>query len=327
LTNPENGSRSPFTHEYIAASNRERFLSIADALGIALSLLNLETDDMTHWHARLIACGAIVLAATAFGMEIDGPKPTRKVVYKQIGDVTLELDVFDPEGLQPNDKRPAIIFFFGGGWNSGSPTQFSRHAAHFAKRGMVAICADYRVKSRHGVTPFECVRDAKSAVRWVRAHAAELGVDPDRIVASGGSAGGHLAACAGVIDGLDEEREDTAISSRPNALILFNPVIDTGIRGYGNKVLAERARTISPVEHVTKDVPPTIIFHGDADTTTPIEGVRRFRDRMKTLDRRCDLVEFSGEKHGFFNRGKAFEQTLEQADAFLVSLGYLDAPK
>jgi acetyl esterase/lipase len=282
---------------------------------------------MTRWKPSLIACGTVVLAATALAIEIDGPKPTRKVVYKQIGDVALALDVYEPESLRPTDKRPAIIFFFGGGWSSGSTTQFSRHADHFAKRGMVAIGADYRVKSRHGVTPFECVKDAKSAVRWVRAHAAELGVDPDAIVASGGSAGGHLAACAGVIDGLDEEGEDAAISSRPNALILFNPVIDTGIRGYGSKVLAERARTISPVEHVTKEAPPTIIFHGDADTTTPVEGVRTFRDAMKALDRRCDLVEFPGAKHGFFNRGAPFAKTLEQSDAFLVSLGYLDKPK
>jgi acetyl esterase/lipase len=286
-----------------------------------------ETHEMTGRKSGLIAFGVLVIGTMARGIEIDGPKPTRDVVYKQIGGIPLRLDVFEPEGLRPTDKRPAIIFFFGGGWNSGSTTQFSRHADHFAKRGMVAMCADYRVRSRHGVTPFECVRDAKSAVRWVRAHAAELGVDPDRIVAAGGSAGGHLAACAGVIEGLDEEGEDEGTSSRPNALILFNPVIDTGIRGYGSKVLGERARTISPVEHVTKDVPPTIIFHGDADTTTPIEGVRRFRDAMKALDRRCDLVEYPGEKHGFFNRGKPFEQTLGQSDAFLVSLGYLDAPK
>jgi acetyl esterase/lipase len=288
---------------------------------------HLEINDMTRWKPGLIAWGAMMLTAAALAIEIDGPKPTRKVVYKQIGDVTLQLDVFEPKGLRPTDKRPAIIFFFGGGWSSGSPTQFSRQADHFAKRGMVAFCADYRVKSRHGVTPFECVKDAKSAVRWVRAHAAEFGVDPDAIVASGGSAGGHLAACTAVIDGLDEEGEDTATPSRPNAMILFNPVIDTGIHGYGSNVLKERARTISPVEHVTKDAPPTIIFHGVADTTTPIEGARTFRDAMKALDRRCDLVEFPGEKHGFFNRGEPFEKTLEQSDAFLVSLEYLDKQK
>ena len=92
---------------------------------------------------------------------------------------------------------------------------------------MVAISADYRVKSRNQTTPFECVKDGKSAIRWVRQHAAELGVDPDRIVAAGGSAGGHVAACTGVIEGINEDGEDAAIRSVPNAMILFSILCST----------------------------------------------------------------------------------------------------
>jgi acetyl esterase/lipase len=103
--------------------------------------------------------------------------------------------------------------------------QFEPQASHLARRGMVAARADYRVKSRHGVTPKECVEDAKSAVRWMRAKASVLGVDPDRIVAAGGSAGGHLAACAAFAPGLEANEEDARISSKPNALVLFNPVL------------------------------------------------------------------------------------------------------
>lgn len=272
-----------------------------------------------HW---LVALLLVLSPAAALAAE---PEPARKVVYKQVGDVELKLHVFQPEGHQQSDKRPAIVFFFGGGWVGGTPKQFYRQSAHLARRGMIALCAEYRVKSRHGTSPFECVADGKSAVRWTRANAEKLGIDPGRIAAAGGSAGGHVAACTAVIEGFDEKSEDAAVSSRPAALVLFNPVIDTGPKGYGYERLKERYREISPVEHVSQETPPTIIFQGTADTTTPPGGARTFAERMMKLDRRCELVEFDGARHGFFNRGEAFEQTLARTDAFLTSLGWLAA--
>src|SRR5262249_6892648 len=136
----------------------------------------------------------------------------------------LEMHVHFPPDWKMGDKRAAIVFFFGGGWTNGRVEQFEPQAAYLAGRGMVAARADYRVKSRHNVTPDVCVEDAKSAVRWLLQNAAMLGVDPDRLVASGGSAGGHIAACT-ACPGLDAAGEDTKISSRPNAMILFNPVL------------------------------------------------------------------------------------------------------
>ena len=267
----------------------------------------------------------VLVAATFFAafLQAADPQPTRKILYKQVDDVKLHLHAFEPDGHTPDAKRPAIVFFFGGGWVGGTPTQFYRQSAHLAERGMIAYCAEYRVKSRNGASPFDCVTDGKSAVRFIRQHAAELGVDPDRIAAGGGSAGGHVAACTGVIEGFEENGEDENVSSRPAALVLFNPVIDTGPKGYGYNKLKERYKEISPVEHVTKLTPPTIIFQGDADTTTPVDGARKFAAQMKKLNRRCELVEFPKEKHGFFNRGEAFDQTLAATDQFLTSLGYL----
>jgi acetyl esterase len=99
-------------------------------------------------------------------------------VYKSIGEVKLSLHVFRPADRPKSgpeiERLPAIVFFFGGGWNSGTVTQFVKHGEYLASRGMVAVVADYRVRSRHGVTPVECVADAKSAIRWVRSHAGEL---------------------------------------------------------------------------------------------------------------------------------------------------------
>ena len=251
------------------------------------------------------------------------PQPTRRFVYKTVGEVELSLHAFEPSDHAPNQNRAAIVFFFGGGWVGGAPRQFYRQSEYLAARGMVAYCAEYRVRSRHQTTPFECVADGKSAVRYLRTHAAQLGIDPQRIAVGGGSAGGHVAACTGVIASLDEPDEDPRVSSRPLAMVLFNPVIDTGPEGYGHERLGDRYREISPVEHVTKDTPPTIIFQGTADTTTPPQGARKFASRMNAQHRRCEVIEFEGAKHGFFNRGEAFDQTLARTDEFLTSLGFL----
>ena len=274
--------------------------------------------------------------------QMDGAKVE---VYKTIGDLKLNLHVFEPQGHSAANKRAAIIFFFGGGWQSGSPQQFEQQCRYLASRGMVAITADYRVSSRHGVKVPESVRDAKSAIRWVRLNASRLGIDPSRIAAGGGSAGGHIAASAGVIPGLDEPHEDPKVSSRPDSLLLFNPVLllapvpdsqvpdleswrkfqvrlDTMPALAGVELLA-----ISPYHHVNKGAPPAIILHGKADTSVPYATAELFTKKMIAVGNRCDLIGFDGENHGFFNYGrngnKAYYETLRKADEFLASLGYL----
>lgn len=169
--------------------------------------------------AATVSLGGLMLgAATSHAAAME---PDELLAYKTVGPDTLKLHVFRPDGHTPDARAPAIVFFFGGGWNGGTPSQFYPHCVYLASRGMVAFSAEYRVKSRHGTTPFECVKDGKSAIRWVRAHAAALGIDPGRVAAGGGSAGGHVAAAAGVVKGLDEPGEDMSISSRPAALVLL----------------------------------------------------------------------------------------------------------
>jgi acetyl esterase/lipase len=228
-----------------------------------------------------------------------------------------------PKGWQAADKRPAIVFFFGGGWRAGSVTQFEKQAEYLAERGLVAARADYRVLSRHKTTPDKCVEDAKSAVRWLRQHAAELGIDRERIVASGGSAGGHIAACAATIDGLEPAGEDISISSKPNLLILFNPALDltTVGREVTNAAGENIARAISPCHFVKKETVPTIIFFGTSDRL--IDGAQVWLKKAKETGSKAELFTAADQPHGFFNRAPWMEATLAQADEFLVAQGYL----
>lgn len=282
--------------------------------------------------AAFLACQA-ARGAGPYPPRIDG---ARVETYKTVGDTTLDLWILTPPA-PTGDRRPAIVFFFGGGWKSGSPQQFEPQCRHLASRGMVAIAADYRVASRHAAKPVDCVADARSAIRWVRSNAGRLGVDPDRIAAAGGSAGGHIAACTAFITDFDEPGEDPRTSARPDALVLFNPALVLApLPGldlddsFGARVPAARLGTeparLSPAHHVGPGAPPTIIFHGRADATVPIKTADAFARRMRDNGNRCELIGYEDQPHGFFNREPWLGRTLEATDAFLESLGWIAAP-
>lgn len=252
-------------------------------------------------------------------------EPTRAVVYKTIAGRELHLNLFDPPGLADGDRRPCFLTIHGGGWTGLSPRRQYPSAAHFASRGMVGIAVEYRlVPANRETTVVDCVKDARSAVRYVRAHAAELGVDPRRIVVQGGSAGGHLAAGTALFDGVDEASDDLAVSCAPNALVLFFPVIDTSDRGYGKGLLQKQWRELSPLHRVKAGVAPTILFHGTGDVVTPFEGARNFHQAMLAAGNRCELVPTEGAGHGYlmFDR-EPFEQAIAQTEVFLASLSLL----
>lgn len=266
----------------------------------------------------------LCIASTAVAQR---PQPTKKIVYKTVGDVKLALHVFEPAGHKPGEKRPAIVFFFGGGWVGGSPSQFYPHCRYLASRGMFAVAAEYRVRRKHKTAPFECVKDGKSAVRYLRSHAKALGIDPDRIAAGGGSAGGHVAAATATVTGFNEPGEDTRVSCVPNALVLFNPVYDNGPHGYGYDRVKSRWKEFSPLHNIRKGMPPAIVFLGTKDKLIPVKTGEAFRDRMKAVGSRSELFLYKDQPHGFFNYGRSgnryYVQTVTEMDRFLKSLGYL----
>lgn len=247
-------------------------------------------------------------------------------VYKNASGDDLWIYRFDPR-QNADTAKPAVVFFFGGSWTGGSVSQFEQHARYLASRGIVSFLADYRVKTRQNTQPDACVADGKSAIRWVRKNATRLGVDPTRIAAGGGSAGGHVAAATGICDGLDApEEKNSSTSSKANALLLFNPVYDNGPNGYGHNRVKEWFPAISPAHNLSKDDPPTIVFLGSEDRLIPVSTAEKFDRDMTTLGIQSELWVYDGQPHGFFNEHKnqkAFVDTVRKMDRFLQSLDWL----
>jgi acetyl esterase/lipase len=242
----------------------------------------------------------------------------QKFQFKKAPEGALHLHVHFPKDWKEGDKRPALVLFFGGGWARGDVKQFEKQAEYLAGRGMVVARAEYRIKSKHKTTPDKCVEDCKSAVRWLRKNAGKLGIDPKKIAAGGGSAGGHTAAATATLPGFEAEGEDRSVSSRPDLLVLFNPVMNTeGLPVLGPK---KDARKLSPNHHLSKGAPPAILFFGSEDAL--LRTGKEYVVLAKKLGLTAELWVAEGEKHGFFNRPPWRERTLYLADRFLARHGY-----
>jgi len=253
----------------------------------------------------------------------------RRLPYKKVNGIRLNAYAFNPEGHSVGDKRPCAIFFFGSGWDNGVVTQFAPHCVYLASRGMVGFVVEYRVSAKHGSTPTEAMADARSVVRWVRMNAEALGVDPDRIAGAGASAGAHVILSSAMIEGVEEPGEDRSVNPSPNALVLFSPVVDISPAGFGVDRFSDKklANYVSPLRHVEKGLPPSVIFHGKSDRVIPAKGIRKFWKKMQRKGNHCELFEYDGQGHGFFNFNVNFqfyEATIAAMDRFFVDLGYME---
>jgi len=275
--------------------------------------------------ALAAALSPVPARADYIASRLPGLTPDKVVVYKKVADRELELRIFLPKGWTASDKRPCLHMSHGGGWGGMDPSRMYPFAADFANRhGMVGISVQYRLYQPGTATVFDCVKDARSSVRYVRAHAAELGIDPGKIIVSGGSAGGHLAAATALFDKVNEDTDDLAVSCRPDAMVLLFPVIDTSAEGYGQAKIGERWQELSPVHHVRAGLPPTLTFHGTGDTVTPFAGAKAFHEAMLAAGNESILDVNEGGKHGYLMFEEAlYEDTHTKTAAFLTRLGFL----
>ena len=279
--------------------------------------------------------------------------PPAATVYVLGGSAEQSLYMFAPEDLKPNDRRPAVLCIHGGAWVAGSAEAFFPHARYFASRGMVAFSINYRLETANGTGLPECLEDCKAAVRYVREHAAEWGIDPGRIAVLGDSAGGHLAAALGTVGGFDglPAAGASGLSAIPDAMVLCNPIVDLTdgdwpkyvIRGAAldqhaspeakamNPAQQALARQLSPLFQVKPGAPPALMMHGLDDHVVDPAQARRFADAMKGAGNRCDLVLIEGARHAFIGPKYTAPEpmvvnAIRRADEFLISLGWLPGP-
>ena len=221
-------------------------------------------------------------------------------VYREGKPGPMRLHVFKPKGWSAKDQRPALVFFFGGGWTKGTPERSAGYAKWAATLGMVGVAPDYRTKGRFDTSPLESVADGRAALRWVQDHAAELGIDSKKIVVGGSSAGGHVALWTAIEHTPPGSSKTEAPQGKPAAVILVSPVSDTSlISGYTPKRFGSNTDALSPVHQLDAKMPPVLVFHGDGDTTVTNRQSIALHDKLVAAGNVCEFVNVPTGTHGF----------------------------
>jgi len=258
-------------------------------------------------------------------------------VYKTVDTFQLKIDIFYTKLSFERENNTAIVFYHGGGWAYGTPSEFFTTCERYAKMGIVTFAVDYRLSIENGVTPsktispIESVMDAKSAMRWVRGNARKFHIDQNKIVAAGQSAGGHLALCTAMIDDYNDKSDNLGISCSPNAVLLFSACVNA-VEGWCDRLLADRRNkiwSISPAHNIRAGLPPMIEFHGTDDEQVPKWTVQFFEDAMKKEGNYFELHMYEGRKHYLGDGNPKYsryydDEILKLADDFLRKYHLLD---
>jgi acetyl esterase/lipase len=268
----------------------------------------------------------------------EDPVKLEEKIYKKVGTYELKADVFYASSRLKIKKNPAIAFFHGGGWVFGSPDEFHTTCERFARKGFVAVTFHYRLSimddgthPHPDITPIESVKDARSAIRWIRENAGSLKIDPAKIVVGGQSAGGQLTLSTALMDEINEETDNLNISPVPNAMLLYSSSVNM-MEAWADYHMGDRRDqiwTISPYHNLKKDMPPIIAFHGEEDCTVPLYAVKLFEEKMKELGNQYELITYKGRKHylgeGIDKYSTYFdEEILERTDEFLIQFGFME---
>lgn len=257
----------------------------------------------------------------------DGVTFETGIEYTNPDDQHLKLNIARPKGDGP---FPAVVCIHGGGFRAGKRESYDALTIKLAERGYVAVTVSYRLAPKY---PFPAaIHDTKAAVRWLRAHAKQYHIDPDRIGTTGGSAGGHLAQFLGVTGDV-KEFEGTGghaeQSSKVKCVVnVYGPSDFT--KSYGKSVDAaevlplflggnlEKARALhikaSPLYWVTPNAAPTLFIHGTEDKYVHVEQAEWIHDKLKAASVETELLKLEGAGHGF--KGKEIETSDKALFAF-----------
>jgi acetyl esterase/lipase len=283
------------------------------------------------WAALVAVAGAVVRAEVIRPELPAGVDAYTDIVYRRVGTRRERLDVYVPHWPAPAGGRPALLAIHGGGWRGGNKNGYGREVARLAQHGYVVIAPSYLHSGPGAPSWPENLEDVRHAVRWVRRHAAEYGIDPQRIAAMGASAGGHLAALLGTFpdeqsDGhaTPAESEDNQVSARVGAVVLFYGPADlrTNYRaspaaagaiglfiGGSPEELPQRYDQASPLWHVSPDDPPMLVVHGQLDKLVPLEQSQALDSALAAAGVPHQLVVVNGARHGFGLRANGKDLT------------------
>ncbi|MDZ7784315.1 MAG: alpha/beta hydrolase [Halioglobus sp.] len=247
------------------------------------------------------------------------PRPDETLVYTRAGDTDLRLHAFYPDSADTGGQVPALLLFHGGRWQYGGPHSLYPQCRYFAARGIACFSAEYRLGAQSRVDVRGAVEDARRALHYLRDNARELGIDPDRLYAGGGSSGGHLAAALGAA-----LPPGDAPAMRPAALVLYNPMLDLSPGKPDSHLVVDYWRAVSPLQQIDEGYPPTLILAGTEDPEVPVATVRAFCDAVRRQGGRCEAQLYEGQSHGFYHdsegRNPYLQQTGAHVLAFLTSL-------
>ncbi len=243
--------------------------------------------------------------------------------YKESAGKPRNLEVFFPPNHDASKSRvPGMILFHGGAWAGGSLSQFRLACGYFASRGLVCATAEYQMLNAQEAKALPagetrkrvCVTDAKSAIRWMKQHAQELGVDPSRIITGGGSAGGHISALATLNrEGLNDPKDPTDIDTKVVAYLWFNPAFALD---------DHKDEQIDILRYTRADLAPAIVFFGDKDTWK--EGWDIALEKWRAAgNKSIEVMIAPNQAHSFFNKDPWQTLTFIEADRFLVKHGLL----
>jgi acetyl esterase/lipase len=247
----------------------------------------------------------------------------KDIVFGKGGDVDLHLDIYRPPAGAGNGM--ATIHIHGGGFTGGSKNSLTERVPPYARRGYVALAVQYRLTGQ-AKWPSQ-IEDVKAAIRWARANAKSLNVDPAKIAVVGHSAGGHLALVAAGTPNLPE-LEGTGgtpgVGTEVAACCAYYPSTEVRRRpdGTAHSLLPAGSdeaahRSASPVNYVSPRFAPTVIFHGTADTTIPLESSERFFKQLRDANVPAELHAIEGVPHIFDSNREYAEVAAGLADFFL----------
>jgi acetyl esterase/lipase len=248
--------------------------------------------------------------------------PGKEYVYKTTNGQKQKMEIYFPKDFDPTkEKVPGVLLFHGGGWRGGDLNQFRYACDYFAKRGLVAATANYYMNSEAEAKALPkdisrkrvCVTDAASALRWFKQHAAELGVDPNRIVIGGASAGGHIALLSTIQNDLDDPADPKGIDKSVKGYLFFCSAFTTDGK--------DNDKTVDAFANLKPGIAPSIFLFGESDPWLP--ATQKLVPALRQTGASAKLLVADKVGHMFFEQAGWYDYAMNECDRFLVSLGLL----